>query len=336
MRALVTGGGGFLGRYIVEQLLARGDEVTVFARGNYPELVALGARLIRGDIRDRAAITAACRGIETVFHTAALEGMWGHWMDFYTVNVGGTENVLAACEANEVVKLIYTSSPSVIFDNQPHEAVNEYRPYPLHYESPYAQTKAMAEQLVHKAGKRNGLLTVSLRPHLIWGPRDTHLLPALIARAQAGQLVQVGEGTNRVDLTFVEDAARAHLLAADALKPKSSLIGSIYFISQDEPVLLWPWISDLLRDLGLPPIRRHISLQMARTAGAFWETVYRVLRLKGEPRITRFLASELALSHYYDISRAKSAFDYAPQFTMAQAREKTLAWLAQQNGIGLP
>ncbi|MFN2110814.1 MAG: NAD-dependent epimerase/dehydratase family protein, partial [Anaerolineae bacterium] len=245
IRNLVTGGGGFLGRYIVEQLLARGDEVTVFARGAYPELEALGARVVRGDLQDVEAVNHACAGIDVVFHVAAKAGMSGPWDDFYGVNVTGTQNVIAACRANGVPKLIYTSSPSVIFDGTPQESVDESYPYPTHYESPYPHTKAIAEQDVMAAhrGDTQGvpLLTVSLRPHLIIGPRDNHLLPGLLARAKTGLLPQVGDGTNKVDLTDVEDAARAHLLAADALEPGSPLDGPpghgcVYFISQDEPV----------------------------------------------------------------------------------------------------
>ncbi len=324
---LVTGGGGFLGRYIVEQLLARGDDVTVFARGAYPELEALGARMVRGDVQDAEAVNRACAGMDVVFHVAARAGMWGPWDDFYGVNVTGTQNVIAACRANGVAKLIYTSSPSVIFDGMPQEGVDESYPYPTHYESYYPHTKAIAEQAVVAAhrGDTHGvpLLTVSLRPHLIIGPRDNHLLPGLLARAKTGLLPQVGDGTNKVDLTDVEDAARAHVLAADALAPGSPLDGPpghgrVYFISQDEPVNLWAWIRALLRDLGLPEPRLRLSLKTARATGAVLETLHATLHRPGEPRLTRFIASELAQSHYYDISAAKRDFGYAPQRTMAE------------------
>ncbi len=333
-KILVTGGGGFLGRYIVEQLLARGDAVTVFARGAYPELEALGARVVRGDLRDAEAVKRACAGMDVVFHVAAKAGMWGPWEEFYGVNVIGTQNVIAACLANGVRKLINTSSPSVIFDGRPQEGVDESYPYPARYESPYPHTKAIAEQAV-TAAHGPELLTVSLRPHLIIGPRDNHLLPGLLARAKTGLLPQVGDGTNKVDLTDVEDAARAHLLAADALQAGSPLDGPpgrgrVYFISQDEPVTLWPWIRALLRDLGLPEPRLRVSLGIARAAGALLETLHTLLRLPGEPRLTRFIASELAQSHYYDISAAKRDFGYAPQRSMAEVTEQLKAVYGRQ------
>ncbi len=335
MKALVTGGGGFLGRYIVEQLAGRGDEVTVFSRGAYPELAELGARVVRGDLQDADAVKSACAGMDAVFHVAAKAGVWGAWDDFYGVNVVGTQNVIAACQAHGVPKLINTSSPSVIFDGKPQEGVDEAYPYPAEYESPYPHTKAIAEQVVAAVHGPN-LLTVSLRPHLIIGPRDNHLVPGLLARAKTGLLPQVGDGTNKVDLTDVEDAARAHLLAADALAPGSPVDGPagrgrVYFISQGEPVTLWPWVRGLLRELGLPEPRVRLSLAAARAMGAALEKAHRALHRPGEPRLTRFLASELAQSHYYDISAARRDFGYAPQATMAEVKAKLVAWIKKQD-----
>jgi nucleoside-diphosphate-sugar epimerase len=326
--ALVTGGGGFLGRYVVEQLLARGDAVAVYARGDYPKLAAMGARLIRGNLQDADAVQAACAGIDVVYHVASKTGYWGQWDAFYQANVIGTQNLIAACRAQGVSRLVYTSTPSVIFDNRPHEGCDESLPYPDRYENYYSQTKAIAERAVI-AANGDGLRTVSLRPHLIIGPRDRHLIPRIIARAGAGKVPQIGDGTNLVDLTYVEDAARAHLLAADALQPGSPAAGSIYFISQDEPVRAWDWINGLLTALDLPPVRRRIPLWLALGATSALELVYRALPLPGEPPVTRFLANELAMSHYYDISRAKRDLGYAPQVSMAEATRRVIAYLKE-------
>jgi nucleoside-diphosphate-sugar epimerase len=328
MKALVTGGGGFLGRYVVDQLLERGDEVRVFARGSYPELSKAGVLLFRGDLQDLRQVIRACAGVDVVFHVASKTGAWGPWDEFYGTNFVGTGNVLAACRKQDVPRLVYTSSPSVVFDNRPHEGADESLPYPDRYENHYSHTKARAEQLV-LAANSSDLLTVSLRPHLVFGPRDNHLLPGLIARARTGKLPQVGDGTNRVDLTYVEDAARAHLLAADALQPGSPVAGSIYFISQDEPVNLWAFVRELAAALDLPPIRRRLPLPLVRAAGGVLELAYRALPLRGEPFITRFLASEVAMSHYYDISRAKRDLGYAPRFTMQEALQRTLPYLKE-------
>jgi len=328
MRILVTGGGGFIGGCIVRQLLERGDRVVCMGRNRYPELHNMGVETLQGDIRLKDAVLQASRKCDAVIHVAAKSGgLWGRFQDYYDINVTGTRNIIDACRENMVPRLVFTSSPSVVFDNNHQEGINEDCPYPAAYESPYPRTKAMAEQLVVAANDKNGLLTVSLRPHIVWGPGDTQLLPRLIARAKAGQIVQVGDGTNKVDMTYVEDVAHAHLLALDALKDDSPVAGSVYFISQNEPVRLWQWINDLLEKLGLPRVKRKISLPVARALGGTLERVYRILPLPGEPRLTRFLATELAVSHYYDTSRAHRDFGYEPRFSMNAAMEKTLPYL---------
>jgi nucleoside-diphosphate-sugar epimerase len=329
MRVLVTGGGGFLGRYVVEQSLARGDEVTAFARSAYPELEAMGVRLVRGDLADAASIEAACAGIDVVYHVASMTGYWGSWDAFYQANVVGTRNVIAACRANAVPRLVYTSTPSVVFGDQPHEGADESLPYPEHYENNYSRSKAIAERAVMGANGQDGLLTVSLRPHLIIGPRDRHLLPRIIARIGTGRVPQIGDGTNMVDLTYVEDAARAHLLAADALSPGSPAAGSVYFVTQGEPVNAWRWIDQLMRALGRRTVRYQVPLGAARAACGLLEFAYGALPLLGEPPATRFLANELAMSHYYDISRARHDLNYVPQFTMEEATLRTITYFRE-------
>jgi len=329
MKALVTGGGGFLGRYIVEQLLARGDYVTVFARGQYPELQRIGVRLVRGDLQNADSVRQACAGVEAVFHVAANAGYWGSWESFYGPNVVGTQHVIAACQQNNVPKLIFTSTPSVVASSQNRAGADELLPYPATFEGYYPHTKAMAEQLVRAA---NGpqLLTVSLRPHIVFGPRDTQIIPRLVDRARAGKLIRVGNGLNKIDVTYVEDAARAHLLAADALSPGAIAAGAAYFISQDHPVNLWDFVNDLLTRLDIPPVRRGVPLAAARAIGGALEVAHRAFKLPGEPRLTRFLANELALDHYYNIARAKQDLGYRPRFTLEEAIQKTVAYFNRQ------
>src|SRR5690242_11953489 len=148
MRALVTGGGGFLGKAIVRKLIERGDSVRTFSRGDYPELARLGAEQVRGDLADPAAVAAAAKGCDTVFHVAAKAGIWGSYDDFYRANVVGTENVIAACLANSITRLVYTSSPSVVFDGSDVEGGDESLLYPASYKAHYPATKAQAERLV--------------------------------------------------------------------------------------------------------------------------------------------------------------------------------------------
>jgi nucleoside-diphosphate-sugar epimerase len=322
MHALVTGGGGFLGLYIVEQLVARGDRVRVLCRGKYPRLDELGVECIVGDIQGSAVVANACAGVDTVFHVAAVSGIWGPWEHYHGINTIGTENVIAACRTHTVSRLIYTSSPSVIYDGRDHQNANETLPYPEHYLCHYPQSKALAERAVLAANGTNGLATVALRPHLIWGPRDNHLIPRLIARARAGKLRRIGTGDNLISMSYVENAAHAHLLAADGLSPGSPAAGEAYFINEPEPVNLWSWINRLVALAGLPPVTKSISPRAAYAAGALLEKAYTFLRLAGEPPMTRFLAQQLSGTHSYDIRKATRDFGYGPLVSVDEGLQR--------------
>ena len=333
MHALVTGGGGFLGRYIVEQLLARGDRVRSFGRGAYPELEAMGVEVVRGDVTDRLAVERACDGVDAAFHAAALPGIAIDWRPYEQVNVRGTQHVLAACRRQGVARLVYTSSPSVVFAGADQCGVDESAPYDFAWmeahRAHYSRSKALAEQAVLAANDA-ALRTSALRPHLIWGPRDNHLIPRLIARARTGRLRRVGDGTNFVDICYVENAAAAHLAAADALtqaSTASAVSGRAYYISQGEPVNCWQWIDQVLALADLPPVRKSISYPAARRLGAACEAAYRLLRLRGEPPMTRFLAAQLAKSHWYDISAARRDFGYEPRVSTAEGMRRLGQWL---------
>lgn len=312
MKALVTGGGGFLGRYIVEQLLDRGDEVRVLCRGEYDFLRELPIDYRRGDIRNTDEVARACEGVDTVFHTAALPGIWGPWKLYYSINTQGTLNLLEASQKCGVSRFVYTSSPSVIFDGTDHINADVWVRYPQRYLCHYPHTKAIAEQAVLEANGKSGMQTCSIRPHLMWGPRDNHLVPRLLQRAQAGKLVQVGDGTNEISVVYVENAAAAHLQAADRLDPGSGVSGNAYFINEEEAISLWGWIDDILELAGLPGPKRRISHRTAYVAGTLMEFVYTLFRLKSEPNMTRFLANQLAQHHTYKIERAERDFDYHP------------------------
>lgn len=329
---LVTGGGGFLGRVIVRQLLERGEAVRVLGRRDYPDLAEQGVQLVRGDVSDPAAVSQACAGCDVVFHVAALPGIWGKRELFERTNWTGTQTVLTACEKAGVKRLIYTSSPSVVFPKGEADVrgADESLPYPQEFGCLYSETKARAESLVLGANGQN-LRTVSLRPHLIWGPHDNHLIPRLVARARARRLVQVGAGENRVDLTYVDNAAHAHLLAADALAQgdleSHPVAGKPYFLSDDSPVLLWSWIGALLERLELPPVRRKISYRTAARVGHVFELAYGTLGISKEPPMTRFLAAQLAGDHFFSVEAAKRDFGYSPLVDNETGLQRLVSWV---------
>ena len=327
MSVLVTGATGFLGLYVAEQLVARGESVRAFCRRATPELIKLGVEIVTGDIRDVQAVDAGCRGMKTVFHTAAIAGIWGPWRLFHETNTLGTQHVIAGCLKHRVQRLIFTSSPSVTFDGRDQCGVDESAPYAERWLAHYPHSKALAEHQVLQANGRQGLWTCALRPHLIWGPRDRHLVPRLLDRQRAGQLRRVGDGRNQIDMIYVENAAAAHLQAADALAPGSPVCGKSYFLSQGEPVNCWQWIDELLALAGLPPVRKSVNLRTAYLLGAALEKVYGALKLTSEPRMTRFLALQLGRSHYFDTSAAARDFGYRPQVSTAEGMQRLKASL---------
>ncbi|MCC7292479.1 MAG: NAD-dependent epimerase/dehydratase family protein [Phycisphaerales bacterium] len=330
MRALITGGGGFLGGRIARMLHERGDEVTVFGRSAYAHMAALGIRCVQGDVRDGETVRRACAGIDAVFHAAALPGIWGPDDLYYQTNTVGTENVIRAAQACGVGRLIYTSSPSVVLGAAAVRGGNESLPYPGRYLAPYPRTKALAERKVLAASSGH-LRTVAIRPHLIFGPGDPHLLPRIVARARRHRLVRIGNGENLVDITYIDNAAQAHVQAADELSSPGRCAGRAYFVSQGEPVKLWDWIGEVLARISAPPIRRRLSHRTARCAGACMEGLYRMLRIRAEPPMTRFLADQLAHDHYFDISAARRDFGYTPVVSTAEATDRLVEWLKALN-----
>jgi 2-alkyl-3-oxoalkanoate reductase len=317
MKALVTGGGGFLGGAVVRLLRARGDAVRSFTRSAYPWLDELGVEQSLGDLADAEAVERAAAGCDLVFHVAARAGMWGRYADFYRTNVTGTENVIAACRKHGIRKLVNTSTPSVVHARADIEGADESLPYPKHFDAPYPETKALAEKAVLAANGPD-LATVSLRPHLIFGPSDPHLIPRVLERARAGKLRRVGSRPVKVDVTYIDNAADAHLLAADKLDVGTPPAGKVYFISNGEPVELWAFIDRVLAEAGSPPVTRTVSAWKARLAGRLLEWVYWAFRLPGEPPMTRFVANQLATSHWYDISAARRDLGYEPKVTVEE------------------
>lgn len=327
MKALVTGGGGFLGKAIVNLLRARGDEVRSFSRNPHPDLTEMGVEHCRGELGDAEAVKRAVEGCDIVFHVAAKAGVWGPYEEFYQANVLGTKHVIDACRQFGIKRLVYTSSPSVVFDGSDMEGVDESIPYPEHFEAFYPQTKAEAEQLVMKANDQN-LATVALRPHLIWGPQDNHLVPRILERGAKGALRKLGTRECLADTIYIDNAALAHLQAADHLDIDSVVAGKAYFLSQGEPLPIWDVVNRILDAGGLPPVTRTISPALAYKIGAILETVYVLFNLKGEPRMTRFVAKELSTSHWFDLSAAKNDFGYQPEVSFDEGMERLREWLS--------
>jgi nucleoside-diphosphate-sugar epimerase len=326
---LVTGGGGFLGSAIIRLLRERGEAVRSLARRHYTALAAIGANQVQGDVADPECVSRAVAGCRAVFHVAAKAGLWGPYPEYHRINVVGTENVIAACRQHRVRRLIYTSSPSVVFSGHDLEGVDESIPYARTYDAAYPATKAIAEQLVLTSNDKD-LATVSLRPHLIWGPGDNNILPRIIERARARRLFRIGKRNPLIDLTYIENAALAHVLALDRLEPGSAIAGKSYFIAQGQPVPLWEMVNRFLSVAGLPPVKRTIPRSLALAVGGVLEGFHSVFGLEGEPRMTRFLARELSTAHWYNLAAARRDLGYEPRVSI----EEGLQRLAESMRLG--
>ncbi|QEH37096.1 3 beta-hydroxysteroid dehydrogenase/Delta 5--_4-isomerase [Aquisphaera giovannonii] len=324
---LITGGGGFLGSAIAAMLRERGRQVRSFARSRHEVLDLIGVEQVRGDIADRAAVSDAVRGCGTVFHVAALAGIWGPYAAYHRTNVLGTENVVAACREHRVPRLVYTSSPSVVFTGHDLEGVDESAPYADRYDAAYPATKAIAEKLV-LASNDASMATVALRPHLIWGPGDNNILPRVFARARARRLFRIGDRNPLIDLTYIDNAAIAHVLAGEKLAPGSPIAGKAYFVAQGQPVPLWEMVNRFLEIAGIPPVRRSVPRSVAVAIGGLMEGLYGAFRLSGEPRMTRFLARELSTAHWYNLDAARRDLGYEPLVSIEEGLRRLAAHLS--------
>ena len=329
-RVLVTGGGGFLGKAIIRRLVKKTPDIRSLGRNLYKDLDTLGVNQIQGDISDPAAVEQACKERDIVFHVAAKTGIWGVYQEFYDTNVVGTRHIIGACKQQEIAYLIHTSSPSVVYDGDADVmGVDESAPYPDQYQTAYQDTKAQAERLVVQACEEGVVRAIILRPHLIWGPGDTHFVPRIIKQAKT--LRRVGDGKNRIDTTYIDNAVQAHILAAEKLMFNRQFSGRIYFISQGEPIYLWEMVNNLLAAAGQPPVTKSIPEGLAYFIGWILESLYKGLGIASEPRMTRFLANELSRSHWFDISAAKRDLGYIPEVSITHGLKQLKDWMATWN-----
>lgn len=324
-RILVTGGGGFLGGHIVRALLERGDEVGSLTRSDQPELRELGVEVHRGDISNPEDVALAIKGYDAIIHTAAMVNPWGDPDAFFRANVTGTSILLDACQTEGITRFVFTSSPSAVFQgidliNAPTEV-----PYPARFPSPYGETKAMSEQLVQAAHNPDAMACVSLRPQLMWGPGDPHLLPLLIHKTRLGTLKQVGHADTMVDVTFITNAAQAHLDALDALdkSPDDPTYpgGQNYFISNDEPVKIWEFITEMLELVGEPGPKGKVPRWLAAWTGRQCERLWRLMGWHGEPPVSEFVVLKMCTHQWYDMGPARRDLGYNPKVSMAQGKQ---------------
>lgn len=326
MNVFITGGGGFLGKAIIKQLLEKNHKITSYSRSNYPDLDKLGVTHIQGDLNEYNKLLDALKDHDIVFHVAAKAGIWGDYSDFYNANVIGTENIIKACKEAGIKKLVYTSTPSVIYNGKGIEGYNESLPYPDEFEANYPKTKAIAEKKILEANGKD-LSTVALRPHLIWGPEDHHFLPRLVKKARENKLRLIGNNRYLVDCIYIDNAAKAHILASEKLEIGSNISGKAYFITQGKPIYIDELINGILKAANAPVVEKRVSMPVAYFAGTLLETFYKFLNIKSEPPLTRFLVKQLATPHWFNNSASVRDLGFYADISVEEGMNRLRDWV---------
>ena len=315
-RVLLTGATGFVGTALSSRLLELGAHVVCLSRTPRHSPHAR-VEWFEGDVEDPDAMDRATRNVDSVFHVGGMVGHYGDRASYLRANVLGTRNILAAARKNGVRSLVFTSTPSVIADGTPHFDVDESHPYSRRYQSPYSESKALAEQEVLRANSA-GLRTIAIRPHMIWGPGPSHWVGGLRKLSRKGMLYQMGKGTNRVGMTYMDDCVAAHIAALEAVEGDRSVGGRAFFVHGGSPVLLWQWVRELTAALSLPGIRGTLPGGVMKIAAGVCDGLVVASRGSLHFPISRYLMTELTTDHYSCIDAARKYLGYQPTISVAE------------------
>jgi 2-alkyl-3-oxoalkanoate reductase len=320
---VITGATGLLGSHLAEQLVARGERVRALVRptSDVTFLRQLGADLVTGDVQDPEAVRQAVSGADLVYHAAARVGDYGTWQQFRQQVIDATRNVVAACRAAAVSRLLHVSSVAVYGHPRPRaEPFTEEEPFGqrLRLWDYYCRAKQEAEELARQFGP--GLTIV--RPSWIYGPRDRNSFPRLMNALRGGWVKILGSGDNLLNIVYAGDVAEGAILAANHEDAR----GQAYHLCSDGEVTQHQFLDALTDALGLPRITRHAPLSVAFVGGFFGEVIARVFKWKRAPYITRYSVSLVARPARFSSARAQTQLGWQRRVSPLEGLRRTLEW----------
>ncbi|CBL44688.1 3-beta hydroxysteroid dehydrogenase/isomerase family protein [gamma proteobacterium HdN1] len=334
-KVLITGGCGFIGRNLVNGFADAGHDVTV---------LDLGGKAFRDDVRfvdmnicDKAAVISVCEGMDSIIHNASLVHTKHNKEDVvWEVNLGGTQNIIAACKQHKIPRLVYISSASAVYEGKDIENGDETLPYSSISQAPYADSKIQAEKEVLAFSGTGVTQCCAIRPHVVFGPEDNRFMPAILQKAREGKLKRaIGDRDKLSDFTYVSNLVDAVLLAEQKLEEGAASCGQAYFITNGEPMAFFDFVERMLLELGYPPISGKVPYWLAYTAAAIAEGIDTLKggTLNAENGLTRFAVRYMVTHHYYSIEKARRELGWEPRVGITEGIKVTVAALKTDPSI---
>ncbi|MBX7083216.1 MAG: NAD-dependent epimerase/dehydratase family protein [Nannocystaceae bacterium] len=310
MRLFVTGASGFIGGHVVEALRGR-HEISALARSDAAarEVESFGARPVRAALGEVS--PATLERVDAIVHCAARAEDWGTRAQFWDVNVEGTRQLLEAARAASVPRFIHLGTEAALFTGRDLVDVDETFPYPQRHRFLYCETKAEAERLV-LAANRDGMTTISLRPRLVWGPRDKTILPSLLDTVRRGGFAWIDGGRHSTSTVHV-----ANVVAGVERALEHGRGGEAYFLADDERSSIRDFLTRLVATAGVTLPERALPGAIARGAAAVVEGLWRVVRPGRRPPLSRLAAAMMSCTVTVVTDKAKRELGWSPVITVA-------------------
>lgn len=316
-KVLVTGATGFLGKYIIEELVSHDYQVIAFGRNEEigRSLESENVTFFKGDLTDIESLLDACEHSDLVVHAGALSTVWGKWSDFYKSNVLGTANVLDVCRSAQIERLVYISSPSIYAAAKDQLAIKEDEAPEKNDLNYYISSKIEAEKLFDYYPDVHSII---LRPRGLFGIGDTSVLPRVISLSQKIGIPLIKDGSQLVDMTCVENVALAVRLALET----EIANGQVYNITNGEPRTFKSLIEEALTGLDVPVRYKRIPASLLAVTATSLEWLYKTLHVSKEPIMTRYTYYLMRYSQTLDISKAKKELGYKPKISISEGIAK--------------